>query len=178
MSIVTAVVFLVNEEVLARMKLTGIEPYLWLLPVGIFFSGAVAILNGWNARLNEFARQSISNVSGRLVSTFGGILAGMVGLTSGGILIAVNVGYSVFVFLVLAFLSYSSVFGCNAPKVSWEKVKGLASRYRKFPLVTSWSSLLSAVSIGLPAFFLTAYFSTAIAAVSYTHLTLPTTPYV
>lgn len=175
-SIVTVLVFSVDEAVLAKVKLTGMKPYLWVLPIGIFFSGAGMILNGWNSRLNEFARQSISNVSGRLVSTVGGILAGLIGLTCGGILIAVNVGYSFFVFLVLVFLSFSSVFGRHVPQVSWAKIKSLASRYRKFPLVTSWSSLLSAVSIGLPAFVLTAYFSTAVAglyALSYRMIVLP-----
>lgn len=66
------------------------------------------------------------------------------------------------------------IFRENRP--SWTDIKHSAIRYKKFPLIDSWSGLLNAASLQLPVILFTAIFSPAVAgfySLSHRTLSLP-----
>jgi len=140
----------------------ALRPYLWLLPVGLLGEGAFQTLSYWAMRkghFGELARAKIVQVAAMVAvqigtATFGvGTVGLMVGdtvgrLAGGGMLVIVlGVGGSV------ALLK----------RTPMQSVVNVARRYAKFPLVTSWASLLNVVSLQAPIVLLSAFFGIRVA---------------
>ncbi len=134
---------------------TGLRPYLWLVPVGIFGAGLYQTFSFWALRQKAYSRV----VSTRLAQAgsmaglqmgLGAAHLGTVGLLVGDVVGRITGCFS------LARLSWTAsrdAFRSVRASSMWSA----AVRYRRFPLVSSGSALIGVAAYSVPP-FLIAYF--------------------
>jgi len=126
----------------------GLQKYLWIFPFAVCGAGIYQTLNFWALRQKNYRRvagtrltQAFSQLGTQL--TVGLFHSGPLGLLLGDAIGRVNGS------LNLAQLLYRrswSVFRA----VRWHAILDAAARYRRFPLVSTWSSLLNIGAYSIP----------------------------
>jgi O-antigen/teichoic acid export membrane protein len=172
-AILSVLVWLAGDAFVAALKVPALRPYLWLVPIGFFGAGTYQTLSYWAIRRSAFsriARTKLSQGVGQVVSqvALGIARVGAPGLLIGDVIGRVAGGGG------LALLAWRDR---PAALVSRGSLAAAASRYRRFPLLTTWSGLLNVGSLQLPSLLFAASFGAAAAglyALSYKMLVLPT----
>lgn len=139
-----------------------LSQYLWLLPFAVFLVGLSAIISSWNAKKKHFGYFPIISVINEGCSVSAQIGAGLSGYTTSGSLIAGNLfgnACSYFTFLALTVRDSGHFL---RKSVSVQGMRKAINRYRKFPLIDTWSTLLNNVFLQLPVFMLSRYFSSSV----------------
>lgn len=171
-ALVSMLVWLTGDAFVAAVNLPALRPYLWLIPVGLVGAGTYQVLVYWAIRRREFGRvartrlgQGVGQVATQLGLGIAG--AGAPGLLLGDVVGRVAGGGS------LGLLALR-----GRPRgVTRSSLRAAADRYRRFPLLTTWSGLLNVGSLQLPSIVFSAAFGAAAAglyALSYKVLVLPT----
>jgi O-antigen/teichoic acid export membrane protein len=155
-------IYIFKESIILAFKSPQLGIYLWLVPPFVLVNGIFMALNFWNSRTKHFKRLSFATVSKSFTSAGTQIGAGVLGFTTGfGLILGNLIGRTVST-VVLGW----QIWGDDGTKFkkninSIKMIDGL-KKYRKFPLVDSWSSLLNVTSWQLPAFLLAFFFSPSI----------------
>jgi lipopolysaccharide exporter len=159
-SAITAVIILIVGHPLVKLlKSPDLYSFLWLIPITLLLLGFFAALNYWNSRTKHFGRLSIARVSASLTTSVLPIGLAFIGKA--------NAASLVFSYLAGTFI-FTSVLGAQVLKESGtlfirsihrSQILTNLKRYRKFPLVDSWSSFINNLSWQLPSLMLLYYFS-------------------
>lgn len=166
-------VWLVGDAFVARANVEQLRPYLWLLPVGLLGAGTYQALSYWAIRRRAFsriARTKLSQGAGQVVAQLG---LGVLKLGAPGLLIGDVIGRVAGGGGLALLASRDRPFA----RVTRASLAAAAGRYRRFPLLTTWSGLLNVGSLQLPSIMFAASFGAAAAglyALSYKMLVLPT----
>ncbi len=133
----------------------------WLLPVALFAGSVYQIAVYWHVRKKRFSRLSQARVSQSLASAgaqlgMGLLSAGSIGLTGGYALGQITAGGVLFGSLVKEDRRLLH-------QITRNRIKDAAFRYRRFPLISSWSALLNSGGLQLPSLLLLAFFGAATA---------------
>jgi O-antigen/teichoic acid export membrane protein len=166
-------VALAGDALVQRAKVPALRPYLWLLPIGLAGAGAFQALSYWAIRRRAFgriARAKVSQGIGQVAAQigFGVIGAGAPGLLVGDVIGRVAGGGGV---------TLQALRDRAFANVTRASLIESAARYRRFPLLLTWSGLLNVGSLQLPSILFAAGFGAAAAglyALSYKMLVLPT----
>jgi len=172
-ALVGLMVWLAGAALVARAKVPALQPYLWLIPIGLAGAGVFQALSYWAIRRRAFSRIARAKVSqgvGQVAVQVGlGIArAGAPGLLIGDVVGRVAGGGGV-TLLALRDRAFAHV--------TRESIAAAALRYRRFPLLMTPSGLLNIGSLQLPSILFAAGFGAAAAglyALSYKMLVLPT----
>jgi lipopolysaccharide exporter len=160
MTVVSALVIALSQDVIIRfLNAPDLQPYLWLIAPGVFFSGVLLALNAWNSRLKHFGQLSVARVGnsvGMLVLQF---VAGLSGYATGGSLIGGYVFGSALSSLFLGGQIWHDDGRQLLANVRPKDLLKALERYRKFPLVDIWGILLNTISWQFPALLLSHYFT-------------------
>lgn len=151
-------IWLGGEHFLHLIGAPELGAYLWLIPPAAFLSGAYLALNYWNSRTKYFGRLSISRIISSVATTGTQLGAGFSGYTTGGSLIGASLTGSLVSTLVLG----GQIWRDDRRLFSRIGIEGLVRvmrRYSNFPRFSIWSSLINALSLQLPAFLLSTFFS-------------------
>jgi O-antigen/teichoic acid export membrane protein len=143
-------------------SLSGIDPYIWLIPVGVFFSGTFVALFNWNSRRKRFGHLSIVQISRSLVYTGTQLGAGIFGFIGGGSLIIASILSSFVSTVILGINIWKNDLDTILRSVSWIAIKKGLRRYSNFPIYDLWAALLTTMSNQLPVLLLAVYFSSTI----------------
>lgn len=166
-------VWLGGDAFVAAVKVPPLRPYLWLIPLGFFGAGMYQTLSYWAIRRRAFGRIART----RMTQGFGQVLAqiglGLAGVGAPGLLIGDVVGR------VAGGGSLALLAVRERPRlgVTRASLASAAARYRRFPLLTTWSGLFNVGSVQLPSILFSAAFGAAAAglyALSFKMLVLPT----
>ncbi len=145
-----------QARLFALVHAPGLAPFAWLMPCVLFLTGFATILSTWAIRREAFGVSAIAKTCqgvGQCVPQVAG------GLLGGG-LFALLIGQAVGQFAAAAAL----VRLVPARALRLGQARGLARlrasahKYRKFPLLTTWSSLINALSANLPVLLLSLLF--------------------
>jgi lipopolysaccharide exporter len=161
-SLSALIVWLGGEEIIYLLHTSGLETYLWLVPVTIFFQGIFLALNYWNSRTKNFGRLSVAQVISSLTTQSTKLVAGFSGFISGGVLIGTSVLGNIFATAVLAVQIWQDDKKLFMDHVRWEGILNGFIRYRKFLIVDTWGGLLNSISWQVPALMLPSYFSISV----------------
>lgn len=172
-ALVSVLVWLAGDAFIAAVKVPALRSYLWLIPLGFLGAGAYQALSSWAIRRRAFgrvARTKVSQSVGQVVAQIGlGVLgAGVPGLLIGD-LIGRAAGGGGLALLALRERPHA--------RVTRASLVAVAGRYRRFPLLTTWSGLFNIGSLQLPSILFAAGFGAAAAgfyALSFKMLVLPT----
>jgi lipopolysaccharide exporter len=170
---VAALVWAAGDEFVAAVNVPALRPYLWLFPAGFVAAGAYQALSYWAIRNREFrrlARTRLSQGGGQVATQ---IALGIGGAGALGLIIGDLIGRVAGV----GGLALAAWRTRPAARPTAASVLAVASRYRRFPLLTTWAGLFNIGSLQLPSIVFSAAFGAAAAglyALSYKMLVLPT----
>jgi lipopolysaccharide exporter len=153
---------LLQDPLLQRLNATELEPYLWLVAPAVFVSGTFVALNYWNSRNRKYRRLSIARIISAMATVGVQFGAGLAGFAYGGSLIAASIVGSGASALILGAQIWHDDGSMIRESLDPGEMAAEAARYRKFPLLDSWSSLLNVISWQLPTFLLSAFFSSSV----------------
>lgn len=152
------VVFSYGDAIAGLLKIKDLRFVLWLLPVSVLTGGAYQAIRFWNTRRQRYGWLSSARVALSVGHWGGKLLLGLAGCVTARAMIGANIfGYSLAV-LILAYISFRLDWGIFK-QVKPARIIYKLKRHYKFPLVSTWSSLLNALTMQLPAILLVLYFS-------------------
>ncbi len=154
----------------------GLEPFLWLMPIAVLSSGLTVSFNQWFSRLREFGLLAKVRVAQSTLTTGSKLGLGFAQVTSAGSLIGSNVGASVLATAILGMRITRGQLEDTRGVFSVTRAAALAKRYRNFPIYNMPNAFLNTVSMQMPAFMLSAFFSpktVGFYALAYSSLNLP-----
>lgn len=150
-----------GSQIVTWANVPGLEPYLWLIPLGVLGAGAYQILNYWAIRKRDFTRISRTRISrgvGRAAIQVG------VGFASAGPL-----------GLLLGQLAGETAGSASLGLAAWRKdraafkavslqgIQRAGSRYKRFPAFVSGASLINIVGTQAPQILLAAFYGAQVA---------------
>lgn len=150
-SAVVGVVLYLTAPVIDRLLgVSAFADYGWLLPLTTFAMGLYAVVSSSLVRSKAYARLGARNAvqgSSQAISSIvlGLVIPGPIGLLSG-----ILVG------------RVASVIGVarwrRRSRVGMARTRAIAKRYRRFPLVATWSRALNSLGLQLPALLIVALY--------------------
>ena len=140
-------VVIFNEDITLLLNNEKISSWLYMLPVSVLVMGLYQSLNYWNSRNLTYARIAVSRMSQSAIMACTQIVSGSVSINSGLVLGQVLGQIVASLVLVKLFLRDNK---SSLKAISKIKVMSLAKRYKEFPKINMWSSLLNSMSIQLP----------------------------
>ncbi|MGG1514133.1 oligosaccharide flippase family protein [Paenibacillus oryzisoli] len=153
--------YLLHAQLSRWLDEQDMQNYVWLFALSLFGAGCHQILNLWSVRkeyFNQLSRtkfmQSISQVSSQFLLSF--TSWGALGLIIGELLGRVTGVHSQWK------LWRKDVQRDNL-RSTWMEMKDSAHRYRRFPLLSSWSNILNSIGLYLPNIILAALYGPVIA---------------
>ena len=137
----------------------ALEPYLWLLPLGLLLTGVYQVFSYWAIRTRAFpaiARTKLTQAISMVGVQFGAYMLGPLALLLGQI---TGQAAGTFSLGVLAIRRKWAAFrGVRFVDIRWAVM-----RYRRFPIYSSWDGLFNKAGTELPAILFAALFSPAVA---------------
>lgn len=145
--------WLVRRNHLLPDMAVGLRPYLWLVPLGILGGGVYQTLSFWALRQRAYPRVAGTKVAQVMGQFLTQVVVGLVRIDPLGLLLGDVIGRSTGSVSLARLLWTRSrnVFRL----VRWRTMWDTAVRYRRFPLVSSWSALLNVAAYALPPLVLT-----------------------
>lgn len=142
---------LAPEAAMTLLRQPGLNPYLWMLPVGVWLAGTYAALQAWHVRHAEFGRLARTRIaqsggSAGLQMAGGWLGAGPAGLLLGQV---ANTGIAC---LALMAPAWAAVRASH-----WQTLRRVASEYRRFPIYSTAEALANSVAVYLPVILVAAY---------------------
>jgi len=148
-------VWLYRDMVAARLGLPELADYLWILPISLLLLGSFNVFKFWCVREGEFSligRARLKQVIASLVVQIGGFAFGPISLVGG------QVANQIF---GVKSLGAKPLRMSEFKSVNLADMRAMLVRYRRFPLYSSWSALISSTSRTLPTFFFVILFGPA-----------------
>jgi lipopolysaccharide exporter len=153
------ILLILGHPLVNLLKSPDFYRFLWLIPIALLIQGFFAALNYWNSRTKHFGRLSIARVSASITTSALPIGLALLGDATAAVL--------VFSYLAGTFV-FASVLGTQVLKenrslmirsIQGSRMLANLKRYRKFPLVDSWSSFINNLSWQLPSLMLLYFFT-------------------
>jgi O-antigen/teichoic acid export membrane protein len=156
------VVWLSQAPLLRLLNAPALAGYLWLAPPAVFLAGTFMALNYWNSRTRRFGRLSIARVNASVATTGTQIGAGLANHATGGSLIGASILGSAVSTLVLGVQIWRDDHSVLRNSIRFRDMSQGVWRYRKFPLMDTWSGLLNSISSQMPIFLFSIFFSASV----------------
>ncbi|MBC7080578.1 MAG: oligosaccharide flippase family protein [Methanothrix sp.] len=158
------VAFLIHglgDPIVAWANVPQLRRYLWLVPLGMLGAGTYHILNYWAVRKRDFPRIARTRISR--------------GVGRAAIQVGVGFAHSGPLGLLLGQLAGETAGSASLGLAAWRKdrpsfralsLQGIAkagARYKRFPLFSSWASLLDALGLHIPQILFAAFYGAEVA---------------
>jgi O-antigen/teichoic acid export membrane protein len=153
------IVGLAGETIVRLLKSPGLRSYLWLIPVAVLIHGLWRATYAWNTRTRRFGRASIAQVAGSATTSALPIGLAALGQANAGALVVTWVLGWVANTGVLAGQVWRDAWALFRRSIRWSGMLAGLKRFRKFPLVDTWGTLINAIALQLPPLMLAAFFS-------------------
>lgn len=150
-------VWIVSRTGYAAVKMAGLRPYLWVLPLSLLGAGFYQALLYWSLRKGAYRDVAGTKVTQAVGQTATQLTAGILGLGTLGLLIGDAVGRSAGLWALARRAWKQSKDHFRA--VTWTDARQAAVRYRRFPLISSWSALVNTAGLQVPVLLLASHFT-------------------
>jgi len=150
-----------GSQIVTWANVPGLQPYLWLIPLGILGAGTYQILNYWAVRKRDFPRIARTRLSRGVARAALQVGVGFVHSGPLGLLLGQLAGET----------AGSASLGLSAWRkdrtcfqaVSLQGMRQAGARYKRFPLFSSWAGLLDALGLQLPQILFAALYGAKVA---------------
>lgn len=142
------IVFFAGEHITQAFHVEKLSSYLWVLPLAFFATGVYQTFNNWAVRERDFKLITKTILSRSIYGAVGKVILGLIGLKPLGLIIGLLIQEvsGNFVFVKRFLRARPSFFR----KLDLSSMKVQAVRFRKFPLIQSWSQLILSLGAQLP----------------------------
>lgn len=173
--LLTVICILFHDSIISLLKLESVNIG-WFYTIGLFVSliGIDTVLNQVALRNQHFKVLASTQVTQQIGTNGIKIVYGLFKSGSGGLFFATLFGNIVRIVRLSVTEVKSFFVPENKPDIA--DIKYAVRRYKKFPLVTTWSSLMNSASVQLPVILFASLFSPAVAgyySLSHRILSLP-----
>ncbi len=138
----------------------NVRPFLWLIPIAFLGKGIYEALNNWAIRYRDFKLITRTRLSQSISSSIIKIGLGLFKFNSLGLLIGYIVNETAGITNILSKLIKKRPLIFK--EFSFSEIKSAAIRYKRFPLVQSWSQLLLSTGAQLPILLLGVYYGSSV----------------
>ena len=156
-TIVGIISFIFADQIAELLNSASLSNYLILIPVVVFLNGLFFVMNYWLSRRIRFGVIAGARVSNSVSNKFVQIGAATGGASPFGLILGTIAGYTIANLLMFHDLKKDLVI---FKQISIKRMKELAIRYKKFPLLTSWSTIANEISRQVPSFMLAFFYGT------------------
>lgn len=125
----------------------------WLLPLTVMVFGFTQLLSSWLIRMRAYGCIAARNAYQGVAQAVSTVTLGAIGFGSVGLISGAAVGRSVGLLGVLPWRSLRS-----HGRQSWLRDCAVAKRYRRFPLVATWSRSMNILGLQLPTILIVALY--------------------
>jgi O-antigen/teichoic acid export membrane protein len=150
-----AAVLLFDSRIIALFNAERLGDWLLLVPPMLVLTGVLAGLKYYSNRMHEYQVISQAKVLMAIIAVVSSIILGIAGVEA-GLLLSTVLATGV----AVGWLSFRHRSISYRRILAWSRRnKLLAKRYRDFPLFSASSGLLDGLTLAMPVFFLSSYFS-------------------
>jgi O-antigen/teichoic acid export membrane protein len=143
--VITAASFIWREQLATLLGSPALVHYWWVVPLTVFIIGVFKVSSAWVVRMQEYGRIAWRNATQGVGQAICNLALGVLGYTPLGLILGVAFGRAV---ALWGLLGRRSFLAGGLP--SYRTLRLTAIRYRRFPLVTSWSYTLNSLGLQLP----------------------------
>ena len=157
-------IYFFKDTILVFFYISDLKNFIYLLPLSIFLTGCISILDYWNNRINCF-----KNISGGQIVKAVGMFSSQIAIgfikynSSFGLIPGMLLGLF-FQTLFLSRTSYKSLQGFRK-EISYKRMLTLAKKYKDIPIFNSIINITNNLSNELPVFLITKYFGLSAAGI-------------
>ena len=151
-----------RETISQWLNAPALSNYLWLAPLAILVSGIFLALNYWNSRTRHFGRLAIARVTNSLTTTPLMLGLGFVGYATGGSMIGSSIAGQAVATGVLGSQTWRDDRKIFLKAVHFRPMWDTIKQHKKFPLLSTWTTLMNAVSLQIMPLLLAFFFSSAV----------------
>ncbi len=156
-------VWVLREDIAQCFKASKLNVFLWLLPIAVFIGGLESALRYWAAREGKFGSVAWSNFSNSVGWQLVPIAwVFIIGSSVAGLFAGYFAGAIFGLLLLLLLLGQRLLSSTRKANLSVDWLFGVAKKYKKFPIYSTWSGVLNTISRELPPMIFGLFFSTAI----------------
>jgi len=144
------------DPITAILNAQSLEPFLWLLSIGTIGTGFYTTFLHWAMRKKAYRSISKTKVNQGIAKVTVQILSGFLNFGPIGLILGEVFGQTFGIRVLSKPLLHEGKKLWRA--VNLNSMKLIASRYKKFPLITSWSDLLNTAGFQIPVLILSAIY--------------------
>lgn len=152
-----------GEGIVHLFNAPELSPYVLLIPLLVFIDGLYLALRYWNTRNKRFGTQAATQALQSITGSGCKLGLGLVGQIHALSLIAAQIAGQILGTIILLIRGLRADFAILKESCSLPNIKSQMVRYRKFPLIDTWSNLMNVISWQLPVLMLSGFFSPVIA---------------
>lgn len=127
----------------------------WLLPVTVALMGTYTLVSAWMVRRHRYGRLAVRNVLLGGSQSASSVLLGIGGLTPFGLISGIAIGRAV---AVIGLAPWREFRWSRSSLPSRGRIRAVAVRYRRYPLVASWSRVANILGLQLPPVLIVAMY--------------------
>ena len=148
--------YFAGDYILEKARLNSLQPYLYLIPLGVFATGAYTIATQWAVREGFFSTIGWTRILQAICGNGAKLALGIVGYKPMGLLLGAVVAQG---------CGSSGIFRASVKKkslkftLSCTDIKRSVIKYRNFPIYDMWTAVINVVGQNMPQLFLSFYYS-------------------
>ena len=150
------IVIFFSGSILSLLNAQNLNGWIYLAPLFLFFRGLMTAMNYFANRRQDYGKMARSKMVRALAVTLISVILGIAGFGVAGLLYGVITG----LLFAVGYLSYLYREHFTQNFLRWNRSKiTLLKRYKDYPLYNASSGLLNGITMSMPVFFLTYYFT-------------------
>lgn len=153
-TLLVVVIFFFQDSILTIIQQPQLKPFIWLIPVGVFFAGLYNALQFWTTRQKQFSTIAKTRIRQSVASSSVQIGGGYLGLGSVGLIVGQIISFSAGILRL--FISFWKESKPLYKLISITRVKENGKKYDKFPKYSTFESLANVAAIQLPVIIIAA----------------------
>ena len=159
-AICAVVMLLFGKEILDRFDAGGLASYWWLIALAQLAGGLYVALTGWAIRTRDYRGLAVARLGQAILGSAGQVVAGIAGAGAAGLVFGDGLGRAAAGGRLAA--RAGRELRVAATGVSVDRVRASAVRYRRFPLIGSWSTLINSIGFEAPLLLVVAFYGSSV----------------
>jgi O-antigen/teichoic acid export membrane protein len=146
--LVGLVAYLASRSFNSALTLSEFGPYIWLVPLGIFFASSNSALQFWGTRVKAFPSIARTRVLQSTFAVGGQVSMGFAGFGPAGLLVGQLINYGTGAFS-LARVAIFDIRKANV-RIGLADLRRVASDFQRFPRYSTWEAIANSAGTHLP----------------------------
>lgn len=153
-TLLVIVIFFFQDSILEVIQQPQLKPFIWFIPIGVFFAALYNALQYWTTRQKQFSTIAKTRMTQSVASSSVQIGGGYSGIGSVGLIIGQIISFSAGIMRL--FISFWKESKPLYKLISIRRVKENGKKYDKFPKYSTFESLANVAAIQLPVIIIAA----------------------